>query len=421
MKASLILFSAAASTVMGHGFVQEFDIGGQAYPGSNPLTEASTDPARITQPFFTNGESPIIYLDNNEVTCNRGAKAAKLVAKAPAGSKITFKWNKWFDDHKGPIITYLADCGGDCTKVNDGSSLSWFKIDEAGLINGVWATDILMKQNKQWTIQLPKRIKNGQYLMRHEMIALHLAFNRNGAQFYPSCSNIEITGGTGEASPPTVKFPQAYKPDDRSILLNIQGITSYKIPGPPVYTESDSVLSPKLNGGAGAGNNNNNNNNYYDNGNASPTQPTTTTTPSNNYQNPGNYYDTPATTTSRPAASPTPSTSTSSGNGNGNGNNGSQTSGGRKVCDDAYVTCANNSRGSKSSSAAPAATTTPASQNDYSKPQEYYGSGNGKYYRARRSHINARAQAYAEYSQEPCYQAWETCMNKLPVAQRYQY
>ncbi|KAK6541852.1 hypothetical protein TWF694_007630 [Orbilia ellipsospora] len=407
MKTSLILLSAAASTVMGHGFVQEFDIGGQAYPGSNPLTESSTDPARITQPFFTNGEAPIIYLDNDEVTCNRGAKAAKLVATAPAGSKITFKWNKWFDDHKGPIITYLADCGGDCTKVNNGSSLSWFKIDEAGLINGVWATDILMKQNKMWTIQLPKQIKNGQYLMRHEMIALHLAYNRNGAQFYPSCSNIQITGGTGQANPPTVKFPQAYKTDDPSILLNIQGITSYRIPGPAVYTESDSVLSPKLNGANAGNNNSNNNGNTYP---TQPSQPSTPSTPSNNYQNPDNYYNNPAAT-SRPAANPTPSPST--------GNNGSQSSGGRKVCDDAYVKCASNTQNNKAQPVAPAATA-PASQNYYSKPQGYYGKSNGGYYKARRSHINARAESYAQYSQEPCYQTWETCMNQLPAAQRYQ-
>ncbi|EPS40687.1 hypothetical protein H072_5441 [Dactylellina haptotyla CBS 200.50] len=429
MKSSFMLLTAAASTVMGHGFVKEFIIGGQSYPGSDPFNEEYNDPARITQPFFSNKDSPIIYLNNDEVTCNRGAKPAKLVAKAPAGSKIVFKWSKWFDDHKGPIITYLADCGGDCTKAK-GPDLNWFKVDEAGLINGVWATDILMKQDKTWTIQLPKKIKNGQYLMRHEMIALHLADKPNGAQFYPSCSNIEITGGTGEASPPTVKFPSAYQTNDPSILLSIKGINSYRIPGPACYTESDSVLSDKLNGSGAGSNPGNSQDQTY--GNPYPSQPSQGSNNNNNYGN--NPYQTkPSATTTPSYSNPKPTQSSSN-------NSGSQ-AGTRKVCDDAYVKCASAARDQKSSGSTTKDTASNGSYN-YKDTSSSSSSGSydskdsssssqpsyknyanynsyGNYNKARRSPVQARAQAYADYSQEPCYKTWETCLNKLPTAARY--
>ncbi|KAJ6258295.1 Endoglucanase-4 [Drechslerella dactyloides] len=134
----------------------------------------------IPNPF---GDSPIIYLNNNDVVCNKGAKPAQLVAPARAGSQVTFKWDKWFDDHKGPVITYLASCGGDCRAAN-GSALNWFNIDEAGLYeNASWATDRLMVQNNMTcTITLPQQIPNSQYLMRHKMIALHIARQQNEAE-----------------------------------------------------------------------------------------------------------------------------------------------------------------------------------------------------------------------------------------------
>ncbi|KAF3933781.1 Endoglucanase-4 [Dactylellina cionopaga] len=242
MKVSFIaLLAVAATTVSGHGYVREFLIGGTRHTGSLVYDDKTKIPIpdRITQSFFPNGDSPITYIYyKDDLTCNRVAAPAKLVAPAPAGSQITFFWSRWFDDHKGPIITYLADCGGDCTKAN-GTTLNWFKIDEAGLVDGTWATETFMKQGNSWTLTLPKKIKNGQYLMRHEIIALHQAKYPNGAQFYMSCSNIEITGGTGENTPATVQFPQAYNAKDPGILININPKpSSYIIPGPPLYTET---------------------------------------------------------------------------------------------------------------------------------------------------------------------------------------
>ncbi|EPS35677.1 hypothetical protein H072_10914 [Dactylellina haptotyla CBS 200.50] len=241
MKATFITLLSAATSVMGHGFVQEFLIGGQRYTGSLPFYDQYQKPApdRITQPFWENGNSFVDDVTSVDITCNKGSKPAKLVAKAPAGSEVKFFWTAWPDSHKGPVITYLADCGGDCTTAI-GSQLNWFKIDEAGLLaDGTWAADALLKNNNTWSLTLPSKIKNGQYLMRHEIVALHAAHELKGAQFYPSCTNIEITGATGENTPETVKIPGAYSASDPGIFINIYypKVTNYTIPGPALYKE----------------------------------------------------------------------------------------------------------------------------------------------------------------------------------------
>ena len=134
-------------------------------------------------------------------------------------------------------MTYLASCtSGDCRK-EDPNTLNWFKIDHAGLnSDGTWISDTIIKNNSTWTVTIPKELKPGPYLIRHELLALHSSSQINGAQFYPMCANLEIKGtGTGVPDK-TVKFPGAYKPNDKGILVNIYYpvLTSYEIPGPPL-------------------------------------------------------------------------------------------------------------------------------------------------------------------------------------------
>ena len=46
------------------------------------------------------------------------------------------------------------------------------------------------------------------------------------------CAQIEVTGGSGSASPKTVSFPGAYSGSDPGIKINIyQTLDSYTIPG----------------------------------------------------------------------------------------------------------------------------------------------------------------------------------------------
>jgi cellulase len=59
----------------------------------------------------------------------------------------------------------------------------FFKIDEAGWYGGRnFATDVIAK-TQQWSgVRIPRSLKPGAYLLRHEAIALHAAKDIGGAQ-----------------------------------------------------------------------------------------------------------------------------------------------------------------------------------------------------------------------------------------------
>lgn len=66
---------------------------------------------------------------------------------------------------------------------------------------------------------IPKNIAPGQYLLRHEIIALHLADQMGGAEFYSSCTQLNI-GGSGTGVPSSnelVSIPGVYSDNDPGI------------------------------------------------------------------------------------------------------------------------------------------------------------------------------------------------------------
>ena len=138
------------------------------------------------------------------------------------------------------MIDYLASCNGECTTV-DKTTLQWVKIDQSGLISGsnpgTWATDNLIQNNQSWVSTVPSTLKAGNYVLRHEIIALHSAGNANGAQAYPQCINLKVTGSGSTTLTGGVVGTKLYTPTDPGILFNIYGtFTSYTIPGPALTT-----------------------------------------------------------------------------------------------------------------------------------------------------------------------------------------
>ncbi len=119
---------------------------------------------------------------------------------------------KWPEDHHGPVITYLANCNGPCETVEK-TLLKFNKIDAAGLYsnNSVpwapsrYATDQLIENGNKWTVKIPTSVAKGHYVLRQEIIALHSAYDPNGAQNYPQCISLEVTGsGTDELASGTL-------------------------------------------------------------------------------------------------------------------------------------------------------------------------------------------------------------------------
>ena len=68
------------------------------------------------------------------------------------------------------------------------------------------------------SVTLSNDIAPGQYLIRHEIIALHLAVSPGGAEFYPSCTQVNIGGSQTGQPNQTVTFPGGYTDTEPGIL-----------------------------------------------------------------------------------------------------------------------------------------------------------------------------------------------------------
>ncbi|KAF7872286.1 hypothetical protein EAF04_003210 [Stromatinia cepivora] len=245
------------SVVGAHGTVSGIVANGIYYNGYNPSYQYIT-PAPVTVGWpipkdLDNGFIAPAAYTSSDIICHVAATPAQIEAPVTAGGKVELQWTPWPVTHKGPIIDYLANCNGPCETV-DKTKLKWFKIDQVGLIsptaatNGLWATDVLIANNNSWTVTIPSNIATGNYVLRHEIIALHAASSPNGAQNYPQCVSLAIKG-TGTTKPAGVSATTFYTPTDPGILVSIFGtLSKYTIPGPPLYsgaaTETQTLPGP---------------------------------------------------------------------------------------------------------------------------------------------------------------------------------
>lgn len=100
----------------------------------------------------------------------------------------------------------------------------------------------MIADNNSWLVEIPPTIAPGYYVLRHELIALHGAGSQNGAQNYPQCFNLQITG-SGTAQPSGVKGTNLYSPTDPGILVNIySSLSTYIVPGPTLIPGAVSVV-----------------------------------------------------------------------------------------------------------------------------------------------------------------------------------
>jgi hypothetical protein len=114
----------------------------------------------------------------------------------------------------GPMIAYMAACNGPCDTV-DPAAASWFKIFETGLLGGNlisenWEMSSMHNNCTPFVLTIPEYLKPGNYLLRHEVIAIHNTPSQ--LQLYMECAQVEILG-SGSSLPTEeylVKFPGAY-------------------------------------------------------------------------------------------------------------------------------------------------------------------------------------------------------------------
>lgn len=101
----------------------------------------------------------------------------------------------------------------------------------------------LIASNSTWLVQIPADLAAGNYVLRHEIIALHSAGSADGAQNYPQCFNLAVSG-TGSVQPSGVLGTALYQETDPGILYNLYtAVEDYTMPGPAEYTGFSSSVA----------------------------------------------------------------------------------------------------------------------------------------------------------------------------------
>ncbi|EPQ61333.1 hypothetical protein GLOTRDRAFT_69702 [Gloeophyllum trabeum ATCC 11539] len=261
--AFLLSALAALPHASAHGFVSKVVVNGQSYAGNTPGGDTSPSPIRQISTI-----SPVKGAANKDMFCGYDAQVASQVAAADPGSKVTFTWSggggqNW-PHNTGPLMTYMGACEGTTCDKYTATDAKWFKIDEVGreANGGDWVQQEIMNGGT-YTVTLPSNIAPGDYLIRHEIIALHLGMTEGGAEFYPSCTQVRITGNGSGTPNQTVSFPGAYSDTDPGIWdKNVYDPSApYTFPGPPLSNlvsgdsgtvdgQGGSTSSATLSGGA---------------------------------------------------------------------------------------------------------------------------------------------------------------------------
>lgn len=245
---------AGAAVVSAHGHTVGINVAGVWYEGYDPTSfPYESDPPTVvgwTADDTDNGYVAPSAYTSGDIICHVNATPAGGYASVQAGDEIEVYWTAWPSSHHGPVIDMLANCNGDCTDVTK-TDLEFFKIAAVGLVNdtappGNWATDTLIANNNSWAIKIPSDLAEGNYVWRHEIIALHSAEESDGAQNYPQCFNLAVTG-TGTLAPTGTLGEALYSESEAGILVDIyETLTTYDIPGPTQIAAGTNLAQSEL-------------------------------------------------------------------------------------------------------------------------------------------------------------------------------
>ncbi|RAL62763.1 hypothetical protein DID88_004605 [Monilinia fructigena] len=220
------------SAVGAHGTVSGIVADGIYYNGYNPSYQYIS-PAPVTvgwlipQDLDNGFVAPSAYA-SSDIICHKAATPAQIEAPSPQEERLSF------NGHHGPYLTK------DLSSITLPTAMVGM-ISPTSQTSGYWGTDVLIANNNSWTVKIPSNIATGNYVLRHEIIALHAAGSANGAQNYPQCVSLAIKG-TGTTNPAGVSATTFYTPTDPGILFDIYGtLTNYTIPGPALYSGAATV------------------------------------------------------------------------------------------------------------------------------------------------------------------------------------
>lgn len=277
-----------------HGQTKGISIGGTYYDAPNIYFDGDSKNQNtpIRKGYQASSPSYLLPQDfnnNNKMACEEAA-AAPGVAKAKPGDQVTWFWegatpelaNAGYQSGSwvhamGPTITYIAACNGDCRNVN-AADLDWVKIQYSGLnggsitdklrsamnskpepyrTSGVWAMAQLIEDGSTYTHSIPQGLKNGGYILRSEIIAVHNPLrdgdSTSGPQSYVACAQIEIENGGDVSLSGGTKAGSLYEANGYLAKYSV-------FDSPGQFNE----VGPQLFSGGSSGGSSNNNNNGGD-------------------------------------------------------------------------------------------------------------------------------------------------------------
>ncbi|KAF2751515.1 lytic polysaccharide monooxygenase [Sporormia fimetaria CBS 119925] len=251
-----LLLASFLPFALAHSHLEKLWANSNEYLAWDPNSETPS----ITPSWFTTNRAgnplPPNALNTYDIICGKGSRAAKTAASIDAGSTLTVKWwqagQPFPNTHWGPIVDYIAPCNGSCASV-DPEDLEFVKIAEKGWIKpgiypeGYWATSELVDRNGTWPIRIPEELAPGEYVVRHELIALHVAYEaigkgpyaKVGAEFYPQCVSVLVGGSGGKMVTGGVPARDLYKGSEPGLAIDIHGTdehSDYVIPGPAIWS-----------------------------------------------------------------------------------------------------------------------------------------------------------------------------------------
>lgn len=160
------------------------------------------------------------------------------------------------------MINYLANCHGECEHA-DKTKLQFNKVTEKGLLHpnpklaigeqidgtttGYWAGDELIDNGDLTWFEVPGWLAPGNYVLRHELIALHDAMDGGtGIQHVPQCINLIVTGEGNDSLESGTLGTDLYRADQPGVVVNIfANPGEYVVPGPELYRPGSSGSAPK--------------------------------------------------------------------------------------------------------------------------------------------------------------------------------
>jgi cellulase len=255
-SSSIAVLFALWPLAFGHSMVADIWANGVHYNGFNPNYNLTSYPPDTPGWYTTNvGGSPLYPIDTNQpqIICAKGGSNANISMPVTAGTDVRLRWWQenvaWPNSHHGPILNYLAPCDGPCSRV-DLKTLKFVKISERGFVRktdeaeGYWAADELIADDGSWNVRIPAGLAPGEYVLRHEIIALHVAFtgtgpySSSGAEFYPQCVSLKVEGPGMKEITGGVDARTFYDGSEPSLRINIhEGFdhSDFAMPGPPLW------------------------------------------------------------------------------------------------------------------------------------------------------------------------------------------